>query len=95
MPLVGQKVAHILSLSLGLLDRNLVTNSSLQFRLILCAQSDLFEYPDQLPPSTARITFPIRSPGLSSPSPKKVCLNGLSSQKLILPSLPFSASQCR
>jgi hypothetical protein len=48
----------------------------------------LFEYPDQRHPSTSRITFPIRYPVLSSRSFKTININGLSSEKLILPSPP-------
>jgi hypothetical protein len=86
MPLVGQKVTQILSISVSRPERNLRTNSSVQFRVILCVQSYLFEYPDQRHPSTSRITFPIRSPPLSSRSLKTIGINGLSSQQLIFPS---------
>jgi hypothetical protein len=41
---------------------------------------------DQRHPATWRITFPIRSPILSSRSLNTISINGLSSQKLVLPS---------
>jgi hypothetical protein len=87
MPLVGQKVSQILPIYLGLIERNLLSNFSVQFRVIFCVQSYFFEYRDQRHPSTSRITLPIRSPVLSSRSLKTITINGLSSQKLILPSL--------
>jgi hypothetical protein len=84
--LLGQKVTQILAVYLGLIERNLLTNSSVQSRLILCVRYDFSEYPDQRHPSTSPITFPIQYRVLSSRSIKMIGIGGLSSQKLILSS---------
>jgi hypothetical protein len=73
--LVGQTVAQIFLIYLGVIARNLPITFLFQSRVILCVYYYFFEYRDQQHPSAAPITFPIT-----------FCMNGLSAQKLILPS---------